>query len=321
MVDLKSILGIESLKNLYDDASAEVDRLSKRYFNLPDDYSFEQSRYDFKYRAFPSNLGEQSYNGHYMVININVQQATNFENIRNGDVALNTFQVLPQELSKTDALRFNIDKNWTGTSGAPLGVVGQDGSGSLAQLRRNTRRIVESIALYMPNTVNFDMNQNYQELNMTSTLTFGASEMRMIQDPARMIQAPINPKIEVLFENTPQRTFMFDFLLAPSNEEESFAMDQIIRTLRFHASPELLSGLPAFMYVSPSEFDITFYNRGEENIKIPRINTCVLTRILVDYAPEGTYSTFRNGFPVNCRLQLEFRELEILTKLRIAQGF
>jgi hypothetical protein len=64
------------------------------------------------------------------------------------------------------------------------------------------------------------------------------------------------------------------------------------------------------------------YN-GKENPNIPRISTCVLQSIDVDYAPNG-FSAYevpgeqalpgRTGMPVAIRLSLNFKETEILTK-------
>lgn len=139
---------------------------------------------------------------------------------------------------------------------------------------------------------------------------------------AQLGGTPINPKVEVLFANTFQREFSFDFLLAPSSPEESQTLQQIIRTLRFHAAPERRAGfVESFFWIPPSEFDITFYNRGVENTNIPRINTCVLKQIDVSYAPTGVYSTFSNGHPVQVRMVLRFAETSVVDKLKILEGF
>jgi hypothetical protein len=98
-------------------------------------------------------------------------------------------------------------------------------------------------------------------------------------------------------------------------------MKKIIDTLRYHSVPELDENTGGFTYVPPAEFDFTFYNKGTENRLIPRINTCVVDRIEVDYAPSGVYSTFSNGHPVLARLSLGVREVEPLHKRRVLQGF
>lgn len=313
--------------------------------DLPFDNDLIQSRYDFTQRKFPSNLGEQSYNGHYMVINVNVQNGTRFgDSVDNGNSRINTFQKLPNSLSKVDSLRFFIDKEWKDAAGDTFDI------SSNLLVPRQTRRIVESIALYMPNTVVFDTTNDYEDVGLTSIGTSilqsasgfaagfvgGVAKNGKVADVidrasqqiggaistgSKFAQRPINPRIEVLFRNTLQRTFQFDFLFAPSNIEETRAMKQIIKTLRFHAAPEYMNNTGAFMYIPPSEFDLTFYHRGVENTNIPRINTCACTKINVDMAPQGVYSTFRNGAPVSCRMQVEFRELEVVNKLRVLQGF
>ena len=137
---------------------------------------------------------------------------------------------------------------------------------------------------------------------------------------AKFLQSPINPAVEILFSNTLVRQFTLEVLMAPRNEQESINMHSIIKTLRFHAAPEISDVLSLF-WIPPAEFDITFFNKGIENMNILRINTCVLERIEVDYAPTGTYSTFRNGHPVAARLSMGFRELEPVHKKRVLQGF
>lgn len=314
--------------------------------SVPPDADPFQSKYDFTHRKFPSDLGEQSYNGHYMVININVQKGTRF----NGAVTnaagkkINTSQQLTDQLSKVDALRFNIDNKWKDSNNKEFNT------DSTLLIPRQTRRIVESIALYMPNTVTFDSNNDYEDVGLTAIggamLQTGSSwtsglfkgspigaiakkvgsiigdSASGLAKGAQLLQRPINPRIEVLFRNTLQRTFQFDFLFAPANKNETRAMEQIIKTLRFHSAPEYQNGFGAFMYIPPSEFDITFFNRGKENTSIPKINTCAITKLSVDYAPQGVYSTFQStGSPVSCRMQIEFRELEVVSKIRILQGF
>lgn len=321
-----------------------------------------QSKYDFTYRRFPMDLGEQSYNGHYMVININVQDGSRFDDAVTDSTGkkIRTFQkiqnsgsiavgfggqsqnlgITTSELSKVDVLRYNIDRKWKDDAEASFDTV------SSFIVPRRTRRIVESIALYMPNTVVFDTSNDYEDVGLTkigTDIATGAVSMAenvipksmrgfiskatraglaAVDTGSKLIQRPINPRIEVLFKNTLQRTFQFDFLFAPTSQDETIAMEQIIKTLRFHAAPEYSNTFGSFVYIPPSEFDITFFNRGVENTSIPRISTCALSKISVDYAPQGVWSTFRGtGSPVSCRMQIEFRELEVVSKLRVLQGF
>jgi len=323
--------------------------------DLPKDFTLLQSEYDFTYRVFPEDIGQQSDQAHYMIININVPNRSTYSTLN--DTRL--FTPMKNELSKTDALRFNIDKQYydnTGTSS-------QANANKIAR-PRFTRRIKESIALWIPETMQFSQEHVYADVSLTSITSAAAQTLikttasfiggfvsplfpslanginavgeagssiidsaatpgGVINKTAQLLGAPINPKVEILFENSPQRGFDFTFLFAPESQNESDAMYEIIKSLRFHAAPEIDAKTLGFTYTPPSEFDITFFYKGKENLAIPRINTCVLENIAVDYAPHSAsrWVTFSNGHPVMCRMTLKFRETEVLSKLRVSQGF
>ena len=304
-----------------------------------------QSRYDFRYLVFPNDLGMDD-NGHYMVININVPTKTLSPNSPAGQFT-NQFSFLPGEASKVDTLRY-------GQGGSVLPVVfGGSADRPIASIPRRTRRIAQSVALHMPTPLVFNTHNAYEEISMTALAgklgSIGISALfaatgaatRSIQTginvgnavrriatatgqfastASKVLQSPINPAVEILFANTLVRQFTLEVLMAPRNEQESINMKSIIKTLRFHGAPEI-SDVFSLFWIPPAEFDITFFNKGVENMNILRINTCVLERIEVDYAPTGVYSTFRNGHPVAARLSMGFRELEPNHKKRILQGF
>ncbi len=336
--NLASIPSLDNLNNLGKTiSSASLSDKPITGGNPPTNNDLLQSEYDFTYRMFPENLGEQSSIGHYMIINIAASTRSNMETVTDPTGRqIRNFTPL-NEYSRVDTLRQNIDPNWKGKDGSALsgslvfGVDGQYGG----QIR-NTRRIKEAIALYMPSTVAFSSQAQYEDVSLTALAkgvaaslpgklgTFANKATDMALAGAQLMNVPINPKVEVFFSNVAQRVFQFDFLMAPTSETESIAMEQIIKTLRFHQAPEINSfgnTLANFFMIPPSEFDLSFFNRGIENTKIPRINTCVLESIDVDYAPSGVYATFTNGYPVSLRMQLRFREIEIIHKLRVLQGF
>lgn len=304
---------------------------------VPNDFTAGQNKYNFNSRTFPSDVGS-GFTGHFVVLNVNVQTGTMMNNLnKNPNLS---FETLDTQLSKTDAYRYRIDNTWTNGQGQSLGL---DPTG-LGTRARFTRRIAESIALYMPNSeLTFSDAHDFENISLTKFAgniasgkflgTFGAivggiidSAGQTIGNVAQVAGSPINPKVEVLFANTFQREFAFEFLFSPSNAKEANDLENIIRTIRFHAAPEYKLGSNQFFWLPPSEFDLTFYyvdlnGNIQENTKIPRINTCVLKQIDVSYAPSGAYSTFYDGNPVQIRMLLRFIETEVNSKLRIAQGF
>jgi len=134
---------------------------------------------------------------------------------------------------------------------------------------------------------------------------------------------PINPKLEILFSGREQRQFVFELLMSPTNKTEAETITNIIKILRFLGSPSLSgnTGLGQYFFIPPAQFDISFWYNGKVNTNVPRIKTCALEVIETDFAPTGSYSTFSTGHPVQTRLSLGFREIEIITQEDVGEGY
>jgi hypothetical protein len=130
-----------------------------------------------------------------------------------------------------------------------------------------------------------------------------------------------NPQVEILYQKTGHREFQFDFKLAPRNRAEAEAIRKIIKEFKFHSAPELLPGSQGRFFVPPAEFDIKFFYNGAENTNIHKISSCVLIGIDVNYASAGQWTTFDDGMPVETALQLRFKELELIHKGRVEEGY
>ncbi len=133
----------------------------------------------------------------------------------------------------------------------------------------------------------------------------------------------VNPLIEVLYSSPSLRSFNFDFTFAPRSAEEANDVWSIIYQFRRHSAPELLAA--GVMFVPPSEFEITFLRKTgggfAENTNMPRISSCVLQDIQIDYASAGSFVTFTDGMPVQVRMRLQFKELNIITREAIDKGY
>jgi len=133
-----------------------------------------------------------------------------------------------------------------------------------------------------------------------------------------------NPFVEVFFNSMNVRTFTYNFNFAPRNEEETQEIQQIIQLFRFHMAPEL-QGTNSRYLTLPSEFDIHYMykandGQGYENDYYNRIGTCVLENVSTNYTPNGVKS-FADGAPTAIKMDLTFRETEVLTKEKINEGF
>jgi hypothetical protein len=128
-----------------------------------------------------------------------------------------------------------------------------------------------------------------------------------------------NPNILVMFQGLSRRNFQFQFVFIPSNEKESRNIRNIIKTFRFHSSPELLYGTSRF-YLAPSTFDIEVFHKGKTNKNIPKFKTCALTNCEVNYSPRG-WSTYVDGMPAVVEMTLTFSEIEQVTRQDVEEGF
>lgn len=215
-----------------------------------------------------------------------------------------------------------------------LKLVGNAGESALATLKqfsqgkgvRTIERTTDTIALYMPDTLNFTHDQKYSEMGLGGG-TFGLlgaaadagvsiSAGGKIEDVIGRNLSPfilsqiargfgdagialfaagtgtvINPQLELIYTSPAFRQFRFDFMFYPRSEKEAVEVQYILDRLKFHQAPEILNqgagALGGFFLVPPSEFDIKFYYNGSINPNIPPISTCVLTQIDTDYAPNG----------------------------------
>jgi len=133
-----------------------------------------------------------------------------------------------------------------------------------------------------------------------------------------------NPYMEVLFDSMSLRTFTYNFQFAPRNEQEALEVQKIIQLFRFHMAPELRPGVNRYLGL-PSQFDIHYMflskdGAASENNFYNRIATCVLQECKVNYTPNGVKS-FEDGGPTQTTMTLSFKEIELLTKDKVSEGF
>jgi hypothetical protein len=231
---------------------------------------------------------------------------------------------------------------------AVTGGVGVLGLAGKTLERKTVTEPIAYISLYMPETLIFTDRHDFDPVSVTEALgaigtaealvgggglTSGelagrAAEAAGIAGPGIVDVSlfgegyALNPQLEILYKGSKNRQFVFSFKFTPRNDIEAKSVESIIKTLRFHASPEYGEAANAARYfIPPSEFDIEFYIGPNQNKHLPRIAQCVLENIDVNYAAGGQYSTFVDGMPVEITMQLTFTETIILTKEDIDSGF
>jgi len=130
-----------------------------------------------------------------------------------------------------------------------------------------------------------------------------------------------NPNKIVLFKAVPFRDHSFSWKLSPKNRQESDTIQGMIKMMRFYAHPEFVGGGLFFKY--PEFFHIRF-NHPEYLFDL-RPSVC--TDIKVNYHSQGypAYIRDKDGggipAPAEVELTLSFKEVEIITKNSLAEGF
>lgn len=136
----------------------------------------------------------------------------------------------------------------------------------------------------------------------------------------------MNPQMEFIFKRVPFRQFTYPFTFAPRNKKELESVHDIINLFKFHMLPEFNTMETQGRYFSvPSEFEIRYMYRDRENLYLPKVSRCALTACDVDYAPQNKFKTFygdqKGASPVIINMNLQFTEMEIMTKETIAKGY
>jgi len=239
----------------------------------------------------------------------------------------------------------------TAAAGA-ISAVGVEAVGlETANFSKQQKRLQAAIALHIPNQLSIRYGTNWGEED-TNTFMYGAAGGEQIgkaldkskntdqlKDTASSIAAAIalqkapqaaaisattglaaNPRKEQVFKSVDFRQFTFSYEFYPRDGKEAKHVQDIIQMFKLHMHPEFKDSAN-FIYIYPSEFDIFYYQGGEENMNLHRHTSCVLTEMTVNYAPQGQFTSFEEGAPTQINMTLTFKELSQLTKERIQEGF
>tara|TARA_B100000424_G_scaffold85664_1_gene64027 strand:+ start:94 stop:1209 length:1116 start_codon:yes stop_codon:yes gene_type:complete len=135
-------------------------------------------------------------------------------------------------------------------------------------------------------------------------------------------------QMELMFEGVGRRSFSFTFVFIPKSERESQVVDQIIKKFKYHMLPSFVGDSRRSMTI-PDMFDITYMHKGDENAFLNKISTCFLESADVTYGGDRfnsygeaqTLDGTKGAPPQRTTLTLSFKEIEIMTREKILEGF
>ena len=127
------------------------------------------------------------------------------------------------------------------------------------------------------------------------------------------------PRMELAFKGIPKRAFTYDFKMIPKSSEEAEQIQNIIMAFKTNMLPEMVDGSARRQKI-PSTFNIEYMYNGKENQSLHKISTCVLESMNVTYGGDR-YKTYEGGVPVETSISLSFKEMDLITADKAAQGF
>ena len=311
---------LANVRNEINQLSADVNSLVVEGYN--DSGSFNQETGDWETGGEPNDLNASA---HARKIDQQIAMAQrDLERIKGADARKQAEYKVPETLSLAQSER----------------------------LRNAEIRQKETIALFLPHKLNVAGFNTYdtpsfsviKEVEGIATLQTDAAFGTLLRRGAGMLddlgsivggdinaQAGIqavtgrvlNPRRETLFQAPEMRKFEFAFEFTPRNLDETYAIDEIIRTFKRHAYPSKSIG--GYFFDMPAEFALEYYvvidGTAHRNAWLNKIARCVLAEINVDYTGAGSVSMFNNGAPTHINLTLSFQETELITQEYIDEGY
>ena len=138
--------------------------------------------------------------------------------------------------------------------------------------------------------------------------------------------AIFSKNIELAFKGVGKRKFQYTFKMMPRSQAEADEIQKIIYAFKFNMLPEFEDGVRGRKMKVPNTFDIQYMYQNEHNNYLNKISTCFLETMDVTYG--GTrYKTFDSSStlagapPVETTIELNFSEMETITRERVTEGF
>ncbi len=160
----------------------------------------------------------------------------------------------------------------------------------------------------------------------------------------------LNPNMEMLYDSPDIREVSMKYKLVPHNKEEAIAIQKIIRQFRFAALPSwgdgedlelegVSEGLKKFSVTGSEDFNaedsepiaenfirvpwlchFEFRTGGVVNPYVAQYKPCAITRVSINYTPDGTYASYLEGGPSAYEIDLSFIETKLIFKQDLAGG-
>ena len=146
----------------------------------------------------------------------------------------------------------------------------------------------------------------------------------------------LNPNTELLFQGFDLRTFNLQFKMVARSDGEADDIRKIIYCFKAAMLPRLDEqegspgpgvglGLPQVsnqrgLIGIPDLVDIKFMHKAAPHPYLTQFKPCAITGLQVNYTPDGSYATYRDGQPVALTMNVQFSETKLVYREDVRYG-
>ena len=319
----------------------------------------QQSKFCTKNLAYPAGVEGDDQQGHYVIFEILEQNKAKLKSSKGENKIAELKKEVKDSYEDTEAGAAQRQQALDNLEAAGRKREGAGGSSNSIQLSRGaTTRISTMIALYMPASISVSYNSRFgeQEIGALAGAAAGALDafagrgdadgstalkgaldelgkgtetalLKVVDTAAPGATALValekgavrTPKMELMFEGIGRREFSYEFTFIPKSEEEAATIKEIVMQFKFHMASKYTDGTFREMEI-PSFFNIRYMYKNGTNEHLNKISTCALESMDVSYGADR-FVAYEGGVPQTTKISLKFKEMEIITKDQIAQGF
>lgn len=148
----------------------------------------------------------------------------------------------------------------------------------------------------------------------------------------------LNPNAEVLYDSPNMREIGMVFKMVPKNRRDAYNIKMICDTFRAASLPTFggSGGIESFeagggrdpVNLTADNFirvpylcKFSFMTGSGTNKWLAQFKPCAITRVQVNYTPDGTYAAYGDSSPIATELSINFLESKLIYQNEVAEGF
>jgi hypothetical protein len=144
------------------------------------------------------------------------------------------------------------------------------------------------------------------DINENDILSYFAGQAVGANIFTRSTGKVINPNLELLFRGPQLRSFNYNYTFTPRDPDEAKDIRKIIK----HFKKTMAAQKDILFLKTPNVYKLQYvYAGGGQHPFLNKIKTCALTNFNVEYTPDGSYMTYKDGSMTSYSVSMQFSEL------------